>query len=598
MDIDKKTLKIYKYTKVKQLGRSPHLIIYKFILFFLPILLISITSVSQAQTIYSRQDIFHSVTANNGMVATQEKLATEAGLAVLKEGGNAIDAAVTIGFALAVTLPRAGNIGGGGFMVIHLGETKETVAIDYREKAPLTADKNIFLDDFGQLEPEKSKYGHLAVGVPGTVAGMALALEKYGTISLKEALQPAIKLAEEGFPVTEDLQRSLIFAKKRLQASPESREIFYKLGGIDYQVGEILKQPDLANSLKLIANQGIEEFYQGEIAEKIVKDSQANGGLITKKDLANYQPVIRNPVKGTYRGYQIYSMPPPSSGGVHLIQMLNILEDFPLGELGHNRANTIHLLTETMKLAYADRSLYLGDPDFVEVPTKELISKEYASILRPKINLTEATPSNLISPGNPYQVKESKETTHYSVMDKYGNAVANTYTLNFSYGIGWTVPDTGILLNNQMDDFAAKPGVPNAFGLIGSEKNAVEPGKRMLSSMTPTIITKDGEPFLVTGSPGGSTIITIVLQIVTNVIDHKLNIAEATNSPRFHHQWQPDKLFVEEALNGDTVELLRNKGHQVVVGNTIGSTQSILKSEGIMYGASDPRTPDALTLGY
>lgn len=570
----------------------------KFIVIFLLLFSLSFAAVARENVIYNRSDIFHPVIATQGMVATQEKLATQVGLEVLKEGGNAIDAAVTIGFALSVTLPRAGNLGGGGFMLIHSAKSKEIVAIDYRETAPLAATKDMFLDANGEVDPDKSRFTHLAVGVPGTVAGMALALEKYGTFSLKKALEPAISLAENGFPVSQDLYNSLIFAQDRLQRSPSSKEIFYQDGNNPYEVGELLIQKDLAKSLKLIAEQGIDAFYKGEIAEKIVADSLANGGIMTKEDLASYQPVIREPIEGNYRGYKIYGMSPPSAGGIHLVQMLNILEQFPIRDLGANRADTLHLLTEVMKLAYANRSQFLGDPDFVDVPVSQLISQEYADTLRSKINLNKATPSVEILPGNPIGREESPETTHYSVMDQEGNVVSNTYTLNFSYGIGWIVPGTGILLNNEMDDFAAKPGVANAFGLIGGEKNSIEPGKRMLSSMTPTIVLKEGKPFLVTGSPGGSTIITTVLQVIMNVIDHQMNIAEATNAPRIHHQWQPDKLFVENALNGDTIELLKKKGHEVVTTGARGSTQSIMSVDGIMYGASDPRTPDGLTLGY
>ena len=553
---------------------------------------------AQDTPIYSSEDIFHPVIAKNGMVASQEELATQAGLEVLKEGGNAIDAAVTMGFTLAVTLPRAGNLGGGGFMLIHLADAKETIAIDYREKAPLAATRDMFLDQNGEVDVEKSRFSHLAVGVPGTVAGMVMVLEKYGTISLVRALQPAIELAENGFPVDEDLRNTLILAKDRMQASPASMEIFYQEGDV-YEVGEILVQKDLAKSLKLIARDGAEAFYQGAIASAIVADMEANGGLITKEDLANYQPVIRQPIRGNYRGYEIYSMPPPSSGGVHLVQMLNILEKFPIRFFGHNTAKTIHLMAETMKLAYADRFKFLGDSDFVPVPINRLISKSYADVLRTKINPNRAIPSREILPGETNQlINESTETTHYSVIDRYGNAVANTYTLNFSYGTRLTVPGTGILLNNEMDDFTAKLGVPNAFGLIGGELNAIEPEKRMLSSMTPTIVIGEGKPFLVTGSPGGSRIITTTLQVIMNIIDHQMNIAEATNAVRVHHQWLPDKLRVEKGLNGDTIELLTEKGHQVVVGNAMGSTQSVMSIDGVLYGASDPRKPGALTLGY
>lgn len=548
--------------------------------------------------IFNLRDRFHPVAAQNGIVASQEQLATRAGLEVLKEGGNAIDAAVTVGFTLAVTLPRAGNLGGGGFMLIHLAENNQNLAIDYREKAPLAATKDMFLDENQEVDSLKSRFSHLSVGVPGTVAGMIMVLEKYGTISLERALKPAIELASQGYPVTESFRISLEFARRSMQASTASMEIFFKPDGSAYNAGEIFVQKDLANSLKLISERGKNAFYRGEIAKKITADMKENGGLITLADLAAYEPVIRQPVKGNYRGYDIISMPPPSSGGIHLIQILNILERFPLSSLGHNTAQSIHLMTESMKLAYADRSKYLGDSDFVSVPIKELTSKKYADRLQKKINYYRATPSQEIAPGNPYNLRESNQTTHYSIIDKYGNAVANTYTLNFSYGTGITVPGTGILLNNEMDDFVAKPGVPNAFGLIGGEANAIEPEKRMLSSMTPTIVLKDNKPFLITGSPGGSKIITTVLQIITNVIDFKMNIAEATNAVRFHHQWLPDRLEVEEDLNGDTVRLLTRRGHKIVRTNAIGSTQSITNVNNKFYGASDPRRPDALTIGY
>ncbi len=564
----------------------------------LSLMLIIGSAHAQDSAIYSQKDIFHPVTSKNGMVASQERYATQAGLDVLKEGGNAVDAAVTVGFTLAVTLPQAGNLGGGGFMLMHLAKDHQTLAIDYREKAPKAATRDMFLNANGEADPMKSRYSYLAVGVPGTVAGLTMALEKYGTISLERALKPAIELAEEGFPVDEDLHTSLIAFKERMQASPASMAIFYKPGGIPYEVGDILVQKDLAKSLRLIAQEGAKAFYQGAIAKAIVADMQAKGGLITKEDLAAYQPITRKPIRGTYEGYEIYSMPPPSSGGVHLVQMLNLLEGFPIRELGHNTAQTIHVMAESMKLAYADRSKFLGDPDFVDIPVAGLISKSYANELRRKINLNRATPSQQLSPGNPKQFSESKDTTHYSVMDKYGNIVSNTYTLNLPYGTNLTAAGTGILLNDEMDDFSAKPGVPNAFGLIGGEFNAIEPEKRMLSSMTPTIVMKDGKPYLVTGSPGGSQIITTVLQVVLNVINHKMNIAAATNAIRVHHQWLPDELQIEQGLNGDTLRLLAEKGHKISIIDAMGSAQSIMRVGSFFQGASDPRRSGSLTLGY
>ncbi|MGB0564364.1 MAG: gamma-glutamyltransferase, partial [Spirulinaceae cyanobacterium] len=386
---------------------------------------------AQDTAIYDYRDRAHPVIGTEGMVASQEELATKAGLDVLKAGGNAIDAAVTVGFALAVTLPRAGNIGGGGFMVIHNAENQETVALDYREKAPQAATRDMFLDENGEADPQKSRFSHLSVGVPGTVAGLALALEQYGTISLAEAIQPAIELAENGFPVSQDLHETLVFGMPRLMRHPATREIFYHSNGLPYRVGEILKQPDLAQSLRRIAENGVAGFYQGETAAAIAREMAANGGLITTEDLATYQPVIREPIHGTYRGYDVYSMPPPSSGGVHLVQILNLLEPHNLHALGHNSANTLHLMIEAMKLAYADRSQYLGDPDFVDVPVAQLTAKAYAAQLQGKIDRDRATPSETIAPGAPHNIPyESNETTHFSVSDRFGNAVSNTYTLN------------------------------------------------------------------------------------------------------------------------------------------------------------------------
>ncbi|MCP4104135.1 MAG: gamma-glutamyltransferase [Desulfobacteraceae bacterium] len=547
--------------------------------------------------IFSQKDIIHPVVSANGMVATQQHYATQAGLEVLKEGGNAVDAAVTIGFTLAVTHPRAGNIGGGGFMVIHMAKTGKTIAVDYREKAPKKAARDMYLDEKGNADPEKSRYSYQAVGVPGTVAGLTMILKKYGTISLKRALKPAIEFAEKGFPVDRELRESLIASKKRMQASKASMAIFFKEGGKPYGVGELLIQKDLARTLRLIAQKGTDTFYKGQIADLIVADMEANGGLITKEDLAAYKPAIRKPIHGNYRGYDIYSMPTPSSGGIHIVQILNLLEPFPISYLGHNTADTIHVMAESMKLAFADRSKHLGDSDFVAVPVAGLISKKYADSLRPMIDLYKATPSKSILPGEPGKF-ESNETTHFSVMDKKGNVISNTYTLNFSYGTKLTAAKTGILLNNEMDDFSAKPGVPNGYGLIGGEYNAVEPEKRMLSSMSPTIVMKDGKPFLATGSIGGSRIITTTLQIIMNVIDHGMNIAAATNAVRVHHQWLPDELRIEKGLNKDTIALLRQKGHNIVEKNAMGSTQSIMFKDGLFYGASDPRRPGALTIGY
>ncbi|MDR8523617.1 MULTISPECIES: gamma-glutamyltransferase [Shewanella] len=548
-------------------------------------------------SIYSHMATAQPVWAKHGMVSSQEALATQAGVEILKQGGNAVDAAVAVGFSLAVTLPRAGNIGGGGFMLVHLAKPNKTIAIDYREMAPSAAHRDIFIGEDGEPVKKLSREHGLAVGVPGTVMGMELALEKYGTMTMKQVTQAAIDMAQNGIAVTPDLQASLSGLKRRIAQWPSSAEIFYKADGTNYQTGEILKQPELAHSLSLIAKYGSKGFYQGETAEKIVAAIDAAGGNMTLADLKNYKVVEREPVVGEYRGYQVVSMPPPSSGGIHIIEMLNMLETYPIDELGHNTAATLHLMTEAMKRAYADRSEYLGDPDFYDVPVKALISKDYAKQLAKQIAIDKATPSSEIKPGKiaPY---ESNQTTHYSVVDKWGNAVSNTYTLNFSYGSGLVAKGTGILLNNEMDDFSAKPGTPNGYGLVGGEANAVEAHKRPLSSMSPTIVMQDGKPYIITGSPGGSRIITTTMQIIMNVIDHNLNIAEATNAPRIHHQWLPDLLRVEHTLNRDTQTLLKAKGHEVKVNNAIGSTQSIMVTEQGIFGASDPRRAGSQTLGY
>ena len=555
---------------------------------------------AQEAAIFSRMDAVHPVWAKEAMVSVQEAVAAEVGLQVLKDGGNAVDAGVAVALALAVTLPRAGNLGGGGFMMVHDAKTGETRAIDYREMAPASATRDMYLDADGNADSTLSRFHGLAVGVPGTVAGMQLALETYGTMTLEQAAAPAIRLAEEGILVTADLADSLKALEKRLKSWPASAAIFYKEDGSFYEPGDVLKQPDLAATLKTIAAEGPDGFYKGEVAEKIAASVQEAGGSMTVEDLANYRAVIRAPVTGTYRGHEIVSMPPPSSGGTHIIQILNVMEGYPIGFLGHNSSDTIHLMAEAMKRAYADRSEYLGDPDFVEVPVAALTSKDYATKIREGISLNRATPSATIKPGKlaPY---ESDQTTHFSIVDKDGNAVSNTYTLNFSYGSGMTAAGTGVLLNNEMDDFSAKPGVPNAYGLIGGEANAVEPGKRPLSSMSPTIVLKDGKPFLVTGSPGGSRIITTTLQVISNMIDHGMNVAEATHAARIHHQWLPDEIRVEQGgLSRDTVAALEAKGHTIAVKSVMGSTQSIHvdADKGLLLGASDPRRTGSATVGY
>jgi len=541
---------------------------------------------------------FHPVTGNQGMVVTSHTLATEIALEVLKEGGNAIDAAVTAGFALAVTQPRSGTIGGGGFMLYAPGNGDDVEAIDYREKAPAAATETLFQDDSGEVVPNRSRFTHQAAGVPGTVAGLALALERHGTLTLKQALTPAIRLARDGFIVPDRFTEGLEQARERLVRWPATLEAFYKEDGTAWQPGERFVQPDLASTLERIANLGTRDFYEGETAQLIVDEMQRHDGLITLEDLRSYQPAIRQPIHGTYRGHDVYSMSPPSSGGTHIVQILNILEGYDLAQLGHNSAASIHRMSEAMKLAYADRASFLGDTDFVEVPLAGLTSKAYANDLREGIEPERARPSSDIRAGTP-AAYESPETTHFSIVDRWGNAVSNTYTINFSYGSGITVAGAGFLLNNEMDDFSAKPGVPNAYGLIGGEANKIEPGKRMLSSMSPTIVRRNGENYLVSGSPGGSRIITTTLQVLLNVIDHGMNIQTAVNAPRIHHQWLPDEIRIEQGISADTIQKLEAMGHRVIPASAMGAIQSILiNDDGKLHGGADPRRSTSSAMGY
>lgn len=544
----------------------------------------------------SSNDIFHPVYGKNGMVASEQGLATQVGLDILKQGGNAIDAAVAVGFALAVVLPNAGNIGGGGFMVLHDDKTGKDVAIDFREIAPAKASRDMYLDNQGNVIDGKSLFTHDASGVPGTVAGMEYALKKWGTMPLSKVLEPAIKLADKGFIVSDVLAQTLKEEKSTLGKWSSSKAIFFK-NGEPLKSGDLLVQKDLAKSLRLIAKQGAKAFYQGEIATKIAKEMQSHGGTMTLEDLKAYKVVERQPIIGDYRGYKVVTMPPPSSGGVHLIEILNMLEHYPIKEDGVNSAKNIHHMAESMKLAYADRSEYLGDPDFVKIPVTGLTSKAYANERVKTIDDNKARLSSNIKPGKP-QPYESDQTTHFSVMDKAGNAVAVTYTLNLNFGSGIVAAGTGILLNNEMDDFSVKPGVPNAFGLVGGTANAIEAKKRPLSSMTPTIVMKNNKPWLVTGSPGGARIITTVLQSVVNTIDHEMNPAEAIITPRVHHQWLPDELRVEEGISPDTIKLLQEKGHKVVTKAPMGRIQIIQADDSGFYGYSDPRNPDGKTLGF
>jgi gamma-glutamyltranspeptidase/glutathione hydrolase len=537
------------------------------------------------------------VRARHGMVGSTEEHATRVGVEVLRRGGNAIDAAVAVGFALAVTHPSAGNIGGGGLMVIRFADGR-TTSIDYREMAPAAATRDMFLDAQGNVVAERSLVGPLAAGVPGSVAGLAHAHRKYGSRPWAELVAPAIALAADGFVVSDALARSLRGAQKLLGRFPESRRVLLR-DGVFHEPGDRLVQPELANTLRAIATDGQDGFYRGRVADLLVAEMQRTGGLITKADLEAYAPVERTPVVGTYRGHDIVSMPPVSSGGVALLQALNILEAWPIGEYGHNSSKTMHLVAEATRRVYADRSEWLGDPGFVRVPVAGLTSKKYADALRATIDPARATPSSQVTPGQPTAF-EPDQTTHYSVIDASGIAVSTTTTINGGYGNGQLVPGAGFLLNNEMDDFSAKPGVPNMFGVTGGKANEIAPGKRMLSSMTPTIVVKDGKPLLVVGSPGGSRIITTVLQVIMNVIDHGMDVQEAVDAPRFHHQWLPDEIRIERrGFPLDVVRNLEAMGHKVSAQSDMGDVHAIYvdPGTGMRYGASDPRL-DGRTLGH
>jgi gamma-glutamyltranspeptidase / glutathione hydrolase len=537
---------------------------------------------------------YQSVHADDGLVVAQEKISARIGADILKRGGNAIDAAVATGFAMAVTYPRAGNIGGGGFMVIHLARTGENIAIDYRETAPAKATRDMFLGTDGMPDSAKSRDSALGIGVPGTVAGLALALEKYGSgkFTLAELLQPAIGLARDGFVVTDDLADTLPQWYRRLAKWPASAKIFSRPDGNSLREGDRLVQADLAATLSAIAEQGPRGFYEGAVAEKLAKAITEAGGIMTADDLKSYAAVARTPMRGSYRGYDIVSMPQPSSGGVVLLETLNILEGFTLADMAQGSAPSLHLLIEAMKRGYADRARYLGDPSFVNAPIATLISKDYAARLRAGIDLDHATPSADLQAAA-LQPHEGNNTTHFSVVDSFGNAVANTYTLNFSYGVGLVADGTGVLLNNELDDFTAAPGAANAFGLVGYEANLPGPGKRPLSSMSPTIVLKDGKPVLVTGSPGGSRIISTVLQVIVNVLDYRMDIADAVASPRLHHQWLPDDVRVEPGFPDDVMTALKTKGHRVVESMGYSSANSIVVTANGLLGAPDPRTRGA-----
>tara|TARA_B100000945_G_scaffold290816_1_gene264833 strand:+ start:607 stop:2298 length:1692 start_codon:yes stop_codon:yes gene_type:complete len=545
-------------------------------------------------SIFNSNSIVHPQVSSQGMVVSQHYLATNIGKSILEDGGNAYDASIAVAFALAVVLPRAGNIGGGGFTVIYDKETNSKISIDYREKAPALASKDMYLNLDGSVNKERAREGILSIGVPGTVYGMWEIHKKFGTLPWKQLINPAIELAKNGFIMSPFMVDALNKRNKKLSKYKNFKEIFYKENLV--LINTKLVQQDLAQSLTLIADEGIKTFYEGQIAENIVKHMKENNGLISIEDLNNYRPVWREPISGSFNDFEIITMGPPSSGGIHIIQMLNILEQFELKKMGHNSVTYAALLSEVMKYAYADRSKYLGDPDFYEVPTKRLISKDYANDIFKMVQLNKTTPSNQISPGNlvPY---ESDDTTHFSIADKFGNIVSNTYTLNSSYGSGVVISGTGIIMNNEMDDFVSAPGVPNQFGLLGGEANKIEPFKRPLSSMTPTIVFKNGKPAYVTGSPGGSVIITAVLQFLLNTLVFDMEISDATVAPRVHQQWDPDVLFVEKGFDINHVEELNLMGQKTIVTGPRTALESINIKNNLFYGFGDTRRPDSSANG-
>jgi gamma-glutamyltranspeptidase / glutathione hydrolase len=542
-------------------------------------------------------DAVHGIAAEHGMVVAQEKLAARVGADIMRQGGNAIDAAVATGFAMAVTYPRAGNIGGGGFMVIHLADRNEDIAIDYRETAPAAITRDIFLNADGKPDADKSRNSALGIGVPGTVAGLALALDKYGSgkFTLAQIVKPAIDLARNGLPVADDIADTLPDMYRRMSRWPNSARTFSRTDGSALHEGDTLIQSDLAATLTAIADQGPRGFYEGPVAEKLVKAISDAGGIMALEDLKSYQPVIRTPVRGTYRGYDIVSMPLPSSGGIVLLEILNIIEGFQMSDMKQGSAASLHVMIEAMKRAYADRARYLGDPAFINAPTVALLDKDYAARQRATIDLARATPWAEAAATPP---REGSNTTHYSVVDELGNAVSNTYTLNFPYGVGLVAEGTGVLLNNELDDFTAAPGASNAFGLVGFEANLPGPGKRPLSSMSPTIVLRNGKPVLVTGTPGGSRIISAVTQVIVDVIDYRMDIAAAVAAPRVHHQWLPDEVRIEKGFPDEVLAELRAKGHKLVEPLGYSSANSILVTSRGLLGAPDPRTRGAEAAGY
>jgi gamma-glutamyltranspeptidase/glutathione hydrolase len=534
----------------------------------------------------------------HGMVASSDRIASNVGLEVLKRGGNAVDAAVAVALALAVTHPSAGNLGGGGFMLIRMADGR-AAAIDYRETAPQKASHDMYLGPDGKLVPNLSTAGYLASGVPGTVSGISLALSKFGKLGWPDVVEPARKLATDGFPVSYSLAASLR-SSSVIGAFPEGKRLFQRDGRF-YEDGEILKQPELGATLQRLKSDGPQEFYLGRTAQLLAADMREHGGIITLDDLKNYRAVSREPLKGSYRGYDLLSMPPPSSGGIALFEMLNILERFPMASMGFDSSEKDHLLIEAMRRAFADRTEFLGDADFVRVPVLGLISKPYAGELAKTIDPARATPSSTIGHGEPAR-EERPQTTHFTVVDAEGNAVVNTYTLNGSFGSGVVVRGAGFFMNNEMDDFAAQPGTPNMYGLIQGEANAVAPHKRPLSAMTPTLVLKDQKLVLAVGSPGGPTIINTVLQIILNVFDYHMNIQQAVNAPRLHHQWMPDAINFEPfGISGDVRSALEKKGHHFAArAGYMGDAEAVMidQDTGMRWGASDPRNADSAAVGY
>ncbi|OAT48530.1 gamma-glutamyltranspeptidase [Proteus hauseri ATCC 700826] len=559
------------------------------------------------------------VEAQHGMVVSSQHLASQVGNDILQKGGNAIDAAVAVGYAQAVVNACCGNIGGGGFMTIHLADGTNTF-INFRETAPAAASKNMYLDKEGNLIKNASLYGYLASGVPGTVKGLDAALEKYGTLSRQEVMAPAIKLAREGYILTRADTDVLETTTERFRQDPGSAKIFLRPDGSPWQPGDRLIQTDLANTLELIANQGSDQFYQGEIPQKVEQASKQHNGMLTKEDFANFTITETKPITCTYRGYEFISAPPPSSGGITICQTLNILEGYDLKSMGFNSAQYVHTLTEAMRHAYMDRNTFLGDPQFIKNPTEKLLSKTYATEIRQQITPNKATPSENVQPG--IAPHESPETTHYSVIDKDGNAVSTTYTINGRFGAVVIAPGTGFFLNNEMDDFTTKVGEKNLYGLVQGERNSIAPLKRPLSSMSPTIVTKEGKPFLVLGSPGGSRIISITLQTALNIIEFGMPPQEAVNSPRIHHQWLPDEVYYEQrGLSKDTLEQLSSMGYKMVEQTPWGAAELIMVGipgeegvipassgndsavsgavrEGYLYGSNDVRRPAGKAVGY